>query len=130
MREILFRAWLGNEASPGSNEFMIYSQEYKSLSKFFAEYEGRRGNNKTLMLYTGRKDKAGIKIYEGDVIQCEMSFQGGTLPHKGEVVYLDEFAGYATKNEAGETLFHNHVPGSFEVLGNVMKNPELLTNKE
>ena len=71
-----------------------------------------------LMQYTGLVDKNDTPVYEGDVVRCELSFNGGFLPHMGEIVYVDEYGAFATKNEAGETLLHNHLQSSFEVIGN------------
>ena len=76
--------------------------------------------------YTGLKDKNGREIYEGDVIDCSMSFRGGVLPHRGEIVLDEKFGAFATKNESGITLLHNHRMSSIEVIGNKYDNPELL----
>lgn len=85
---------------------------------------------KTVGQYIGRKDKNDKKIYAGDIVQCEISFKGGSLPHMGEIVYMDEFGAFATKNQAGETLLHNHLLNTFEVIGNSDDNPELLREEK
>jgi len=83
-----------------------------------------------LMQFTGLLDKNGKEIYEGDFVECSMSFEGGSLPHMGEIVYNDTFGAFATKNLAGETLLHNHIVSSFEVIGDIFSNPELMEGGE
>lgn len=73
----------------------------------------------TLGQYIGRKDSKGIEMFEGDTVDCEMSYAGGSLPHRGEIVYLEQFGAFATKNDSGETLLHNHCLNTFEVIGNI-----------
>jgi uncharacterized phage protein (TIGR01671 family) len=79
----------------------------------------------TIGQFTGITDKNNKKIFEGDIVYCNMSYGGGFLPHAGEIVYTT-FGAFATKNEAGETLLHNHDLHSFEIKGNIHDNPELL----
>lgn len=82
--------------------------------------------NAIIMQYTGLKDNSGAEIYEGDVVDCKLSFEGGSLPHRGEIIYVDKYGAFATRNLAGETLLHNHILSSFEIQGNIYEAPELL----
>lgn len=80
----------------------------------------------TIGEFTGLKDKNNKEIYEGDIIDCDMFYNNSTLPHRGIVIYSERYMAYATKNEAGETLFHNHDIYSIKVIGNIYDNPELI----
>lgn len=82
--------------------------------------------NLTFLQYLGRKDKEGTELFEGDIVTCRMSLDNGSLPHCGEIVYSEEFCAFATKNLAGETLFHNHLLYTLKKIGNKFENPELL----
>lgn len=76
--------------------------------------------------YTGLKDKNNVEIYCGDIVECRMQIDGGSLPHAGEIIYMNSFGAFATRNLAGETLLHNHLLNTFLVVGNIHENPELL----
>ena len=80
----------------------------------------------TVGQYTGLKDKNGKEVYEGHDVDVRMSFEGGTLPHRGVIVYDEEHGAFGTKNDAGVTLLHNHCLHTLEVIGNIHENPELL----
>ena len=80
----------------------------------------------TLMQYTGLKDKNGKKIFEGDIVQrkdwhtdengsCRLSDDNSYM--KKSVIEFDlgkVFQGYNTGD-------------SYEIIGNIYENPELLT---
>ncbi len=78
----------------------------------------------TVGQFIGIIDEDGAEVYEGDTITCSMSFEGGSLPHMGEVVYMEEFGAFATRNESGDTLLHNHQLNTFKVVGNVHESLE------
>ena len=75
------------------------------------------------MQYTGLKDKNGVEIYEGDIIECKTDIYN--LIHIGEVVFKKEFAAFVIENICGETLFHHLSLNTFKVIGNIYENPEL-----
>ena len=125
-REIKFRAWKESEKKMLSWYELLDSKFKNGLPILNDVLAGTY--LKVVMQYTGLKDKNGKEIYEGDIVNCNMSFQGGSLPHMSEIVYLDTFGAFATKNLSGETLLHNHLLNTFEIIGNIYESPDLLEN--
>ena len=76
--------------------------------------------------FIGITDKTGKDIYEGDIVQCALFYKAGTVPTMGVIEYYPEYAAFCLKNDGGKTLLHNHDRRSFEVLGNIHDNLELI----
>src|SRR6185312_10962387 len=123
VREIKFRAWdkrnkkWFHEASIiiTNNGFYEGYREFEDgYSLFDYEYE--------LIQYTGLKDKNGVEIYEGDIIQADDS---GTF--LGDKFYKG-FHRYWKKQvvEDIRNCFFKNYTSNIEVIGNIYENPELL----
>ena len=75
------------------------------------------------MQYTGLKDKNGVEIYEGDVIQTD-----GYAPC--EIIYEAPKFMALWKNRNNLTWdLQSFVFDEIEVIGNIYENPELLEQK-
>ena len=108
MKEIKFRAW---------DEGCMLGPMGLQLSDS-AEWIYNLTNDAILMQYTGMKDKNGVEIYEGDIIEGSHDFgPGGFVRRKDQVSFHPEL-GY---------LWDYWVLPTLEVIGNVHENPELLT---
>ena len=140
MREIEFRAWNGKEMVYDFaviNGKVFVEENPKTSNCINIDIDGKKGsfyddwatyNHKAweLMQYTGLKDKNGVKIFEGDIISCTLSFEGRTLPHIGVVIYSDNIACFCTKNDAGDTPMLKHCTNTRLIVGNIYENPELM----
>jgi len=145
MREIKFRAW--------DSQRRVWYFNYCNISGWGIHFEYVRpvenpGEQFEVMQYTGLKDKAGVEIYEGDILLVEDEYtdrilDDGSGPrepwnHLAPVEFQDgSFGitisepgdGYSRKgswpferilNDIGDT------PEEMEVIGNIHENKELL----
>ena len=129
MREIKFRAWIKKE------EIMTYFEDESyilngDMSVDAFDYDKSNCKNyfepcyKTvdveLMQYTGLKDKNGVEIYEGDILQNVYDDDVGIIE------WSEEDAMFVLTIDNLETNFSNERSKHWEVIGNIYDNPELL----
>ena len=126
MREIKFRAWDIQTESMRDVLVIDWVNELIDLSSGIIE---RRPHEVILMQYTGLKDKNGVEICEGDIV--ETVYNGEVFA--GVVVYdLSEVDFKVTdgKEKYGRNFQYLAGNDENEVIGNIYENPELLESKK
>ena len=134
MREILFRA-KSNYGNVGEWEYGLVAQPHVTEDGIVTSYyftklcedghsSQRTVSANTIGQYTGLTDKNGKKIFEGDIVVCELFEEIGQIAyHESEAMFMVEFDTWLTD--------FDHMYGTdLEVIGNIHDNPELLGGKE
>ncbi len=148
MREIRFRVWDKINLKwygYGSIDFFGNVIEHTCLEGSISQARILDGTNYSIMQYTGLLDCNRNHIYEGDIVKHKfvLDVLAGELTERiGEVYWAEGHAGFAIKwshglslvdgmvIEAPDVEFTISVPGSYEVIGNIYDNHELLTNED
>ncbi len=124
MREIKFRAWDLKTKTMHTVENINFcgretvTVQYNLVKKFLMD-------NIRLMQYIGAKDKNGVEIYEGDIIQ----HQSGKYGTDFEIKWSPILCGFtAMQIESGHPSpqLNQGTMSYFEVVGNIYENPELV----
>jgi hypothetical protein len=112
MREIKFRAW------DKSKQMWERNFSISNNGSFLRLGIGQKSEFWEVMQYTGLKDKNGKEIYEGDVVTYHCGSDKQTEPM---VVAIPDV--YISSNDS-DGYMRTH---SYEVIGNIYENPELVT---
>ena len=125
MREIKFRVWDRGEKLMGNVNWLCPRDRevFKVRGWFGGEDKELIGSQFELMQYTGLKDKNGKEIYEGDIVFCEDGEFSKTCKIEWDEVGA-RFFGIAIEDDDSYEM--QEIYG--EIIGNIYKNPELLTN--
>lgn len=136
MRDIKFRAW-DCDNKKMSYSFLDFSniEELGYALDGFEDYFGRsyfKDNPSFLMQYTGLKDRNGVDVYEGDIVEYNDGVKVNVIFKDGCFCGYDGYA--ASSDEAYTLLVPEETPfKSFDfeikVIGNIHENPEILEVK-
>lgn len=140
MREILFRGkridngeWLEGYYGFDDNKPLIAINKANGINGYFVAAE-------TVGQYTGKTDKNGKKIFEGDIVKVHANDSyfddcWGWQDHWVDVVRLVvydrgrlQFNKRPADKYYSEFVF-NHKEENLEIIGNIHDNPELLEDK-
>ena len=124
--EYKFRAWHW-----GVNE-MLLPEEQEYAGKVFTW--AAQGQPLEIMQWTGLKDKNGVEVYAGDLIESERGRVCKVVRQKYIAAFDTEFVRDGARDYDPEinytygfwpSLWHRHI----QVIGNTFENPELMGSK-
>jgi hypothetical protein len=120
-REIKFRAWLPEFKRMETGLFGLRSDGLASFN-----------SDAILLQYTGLKDKNGKEIYEGDMTQERYvdGVEDSGFGVVAVVAFKDGAFGWIGEITGRFYSFADVPLDTYEVIGNVYENPELLSRKQ
>ena len=112
-REIKFRAWDGLRITTSGIQFSTTDGKLTMIQDY------------PLMQFTGLKDKNDKEIYEGDILKCDDD-------KLRQITWYELGAGWRVGINDKDTYFNGLgvYANTFQVLGNIYENPELLENHD
>lgn len=121
MREHKYRIWDTPNKMMITEESPDYSKIAIALNGAVAEWDDTAGwrvaDSLVPLEYTGLHDKAGVEIYEGDVVRGMLDYGPGGFHQVVAPISWDDLYGWRL------WYFQD---GTVEVIGNIYQNPELL----
>ena len=114
-----FRAWY----TPFKGETFGQEMKYGQTGRLITHAE-MAPDKYVLMQSTGMKDKNGVEIFEGDLVEHDDNLNGDWETFEAcEVVYDKDYAQFCFKWDAGNFLTDYR---NLNVIGNIYENSELL----
>lgn len=122
MREIKFRAW---DECNADGECMVYASLGELVKSGYGEFNlAVDEDDAPVMQYTGLKDKNGVEIYEGDILE---GFSFETVGTKLPVIWFNNMSQFVANSEKGIYWINADIEeGKLQVIGNIYEHPHLL----
>ena len=86
------------------------------------------------MLFTGKKDKNGVEIYDGDILSEMVEVDGEMKASIEPIFYSDKEAAFCvdisfSKDRSSYELFNENDRSNLEVIGNIYESSELVIER-
>ena len=120
MRDIKFRAW-------DKEQKIMYLPEYSEIRYMAVESLSEDNSLLEIMQYTGLKDKSGVEIYEGDIVEFRPWNREETENYIVKFISDDaSFRGIKEKKSSIKVLSLINSEQGLKIIGNIFENPELV----
>jgi len=128
-KEMVFGDLIHGVSSKDGQLFILPNKHNLAYVKHCDPMDGVRVIPETVGQFTGRKDKNGVDIYEGDIVIHNDYTKGAVLggeqfKTKGKVLITDMFNGIKLPG-LGFSIDQRQFD-AMEIIGNIHENPELL----
>ena len=126
MRAIIFRGRFLDDKGQYKWVYGSYVKRSYTEQRIYSEYNETyyTVDRTTIGQYTGKHDKTGEKIFEGDIVRFDLGDEG---EERGLVYYNAKLAGFCMHSDSSEMSIEMDGAEDGEVIGNIHDNPERFT---
>ena len=122
-KETKFRAWLKNQKQMVKVNAIFFGLELVEIEKKDKVYTGQHFEDIELLQYTGLKDKNGVEVFEGDILE-QFGIRRVVKREMSCGSCCSQVIGFGASGELHTDFIR--FDEEFEVIGNIYENKELL----